>query len=99
MNSFLLSDEKQTHLAHVIMTALKDTELGSISLDSPLVLKEIKRVIAEQLQEEMTLINLFEPGWVHTLVLFPKGHRSGMSSIKNLRRRTPQAKSGLSPAN
>ena len=58
MNSFLLSDEKQTHLAHVVMTALKDTELGSISLDSPLVLKEIKRVIAEQLQEEMTLDQL-----------------------------------------
>ena len=55
MDSTLLSDEKQTHLAHVILTALKGSGLGTMAPDSPLLLKEIKRVIAEQLQEETAL--------------------------------------------
>ena len=58
MDSTLLSDEKQTHLAHVILNALKDSGLGTIASDAPLLLKEIKRVIAEQLQEEATLEQL-----------------------------------------
>lgn len=55
MDSSLLSDEKQTHLAHVLVKALKTSGLGTLASDSTLALKEIKRVIAEQLQEEVAL--------------------------------------------
>jgi len=58
MDSPLLSDEKQTHLAHVIMKTLKQSGLGAINSDSPVLLKEIKRVITEQLQEETLLDQL-----------------------------------------
>jgi hypothetical protein len=54
----LLSEEKQTHLAHMILAALKSSQTGSLGGDPPLLLKEIKRVIAEQLQEEQTLDQL-----------------------------------------
>jgi hypothetical protein len=54
----LLSEEKQTHLAHMILAALKSTPIGSLGGDAPVMLKEIKRVIAEQLQEEHTLDQL-----------------------------------------
>jgi hypothetical protein len=56
--SALLSEEKQTHLAHVILAALKTSPIGSLGGDTPLVLKEIKRVIVDQLQEEHTLDQL-----------------------------------------
>ena len=55
MDSALLSDEKQTHLAHVLVNTLKNSGLGTLASDSALALKEIKRVIAEQLQEETAL--------------------------------------------
>ena len=55
MDSPLLSDDKQTHLAHVILKALQTSTLGTLGKDSTPALKEIKRVIQEQLQEETLL--------------------------------------------
>ncbi len=55
MDAGLLSDDKQMHLAHVIADSLGASELGAVTADSALVLKEVKRVLAEQLQEEAAL--------------------------------------------
>ena len=55
MDSTLLTDDKQTHLAHVILKTLQTSTLGTLRKDTPPALKEIKRVIQEQLQEETAL--------------------------------------------
>ena len=51
----LLSDEKQTHLAHVILRCLQGSQEGSIIGDSTLALREIKKVLSEHmiLEQEM----------------------------------------------
>jgi hypothetical protein len=50
----LLSDDKVSHLSHVIMTALKKTSAARLKGDKELALREIKRVLAAELAEEET---------------------------------------------
>ncbi len=58
MNTSLLSDDKQTHLAHVILSALEQGPGSSIIGDSAQALREIKRVLAEQVKAEEALIQI-----------------------------------------
>ena len=53
--ALLLSDEKQTHLAHVILKFLESARDGNLTGDSTTVLREIKRVLTEhvKLEEEL----------------------------------------------
>jgi hypothetical protein len=53
--ALLLSDEKQTHLAHVILQFLEGAKDARLKGDSTAALREIKRVLAEhvKLEEEM----------------------------------------------
>ncbi len=50
--SSLLSDDKQTHLAHTILQFLQAHSEVNIKSESTLVLKEIKRVLNEQMKIE-----------------------------------------------
>ena len=52
MMSPLLSDEKQTHLAHIILKFLQSNRDATLKCDSPVALKEIKRVLNEQVKIE-----------------------------------------------
>ena len=45
----VLSDEKQMHLSHVILQCLEKTREGLFVGSSTLALREIKRLIAEQM--------------------------------------------------
>lgn len=51
----LLSDEKQTHLAHVILQCLQQASEAKIIGDPALALRDIKRVIAEHMKLEQEL--------------------------------------------
>lgn len=51
----LLSDDKQTHLAHVILQCLQNSPDAKIVGDPTLALREIKRVIAEHMKLEHEL--------------------------------------------
>jgi len=53
--ALLLSDEKQMHLAHVIMGSLKNMRQASLVGDQTHALREIKRVIAEHMKVEAEL--------------------------------------------
>ncbi len=53
--SALLSDEKQTHLAHTILTFLQKHRDVSLKSDSTIVLKEIKKVLNEQVKIEQEI--------------------------------------------
>jgi len=48
----LLSDDKQTHLSHVILQALQDTSEGKLRGTSTQALKEIKGVLADSMNVE-----------------------------------------------
>ncbi len=48
----LLSDEKVSHLSHVILTALKSSPLARLKGDEVQALREIKRVLAAELAQE-----------------------------------------------
>lgn len=50
--SALLSNEKQTHLAHVILRHLQGSKEGQLLGDSTAALREIKRVLAEHVKVE-----------------------------------------------
>ena len=56
MSSSLLSDDKQTHLAHVILSSLQHASEAKIVGDSTQALREIKRVLSEQMQAEEALL-------------------------------------------
>lgn len=58
MNASLLSDDKQTHLAHVMLSALKQGPDSTLIGDSAQALREIKRVLAEQVKAEEALIQI-----------------------------------------
>ena len=53
--STLLSQDKQTHLAHVILKCLEGTSQAEFKGDSTVALREIKRVLTEHmtLEEEL----------------------------------------------
>jgi hypothetical protein len=48
----LLSDDKVSHLSHVILNFLKKTPAARLKSDEPPALREIKRVLAAQLAME-----------------------------------------------
>lgn len=48
----LLSDEKVSHLSHVILAALKANPLARLKGDEVQALREIKRVLAAELAQE-----------------------------------------------
>ena len=58
MNNALLSDDKQTHLAHVILTSVKNSSQATLVGDSAQALREIKRVLSEQMKIEEDLIQV-----------------------------------------
>jgi hypothetical protein len=51
----LLSDEKQMHLAHVIVVSVKDMPQTILVGDQAQALREVKRVIAEHMKVEEEL--------------------------------------------
>ncbi len=53
--AFLLSDEKQMHLSHVILGSLKNLEQASLVGDEAQALREIKKVIAEHMKVDAEL--------------------------------------------
>ena len=53
--SALLSDDKQTHLAHTILKFLQTHRDANVKSESTLVLKEIKRVLNEQVKIEQEI--------------------------------------------
>ncbi len=48
----LLSEDKQSHLSHVILQALQETPEGTIRGTSTQALKEIKRTLADSMKAE-----------------------------------------------
>ncbi len=48
----LLSDDKVTHLSHVILACLKKTSAAKLKGDETQALREIKRVLASELAQE-----------------------------------------------
>jgi hypothetical protein len=48
----LLSEEKVSHLAHVILGAVKKSMAMKLIVDETLALREIKRVLASELAQE-----------------------------------------------
>ena len=48
----LLSEDKTSHLSHVIREALKKSTLARLTGDEGRVLREIKRVLADELAQE-----------------------------------------------
>ena len=50
--ALLLTDEKQTHLAHVILKFLEGTSEAKLKGESTIALREIKRVLTEQMKLE-----------------------------------------------
>ncbi len=56
MNTPILSDEKQTHLAHVILTSVTGMSEVKMIGDSAHALREVKRVLAEHMKAEEELV-------------------------------------------
>jgi hypothetical protein len=48
----MLSEDKVSHLSHVILQAVKKSPLVSLKAEEARVLKEIKRVLATELAQE-----------------------------------------------
>jgi hypothetical protein len=48
----MLSDDKVSHLSHVVLGALKKSPLIRVTGDEGKILREIKRVLAEELVHE-----------------------------------------------
>lgn len=48
----LLSEDKTSHLSHVILEALKKSALAKLTGDEGKALREIKRVLADELAQE-----------------------------------------------
>ena len=56
--SAMLSDEKQTHLSHVILEYLQKSDEGQIKGDGVLALKEIKKILKSQMDLEQEIDRL-----------------------------------------
>lgn len=54
----LLSEDKQTHLSHVILRAVETTTEGRLLGDSTQALREIKRIITDQMKLEQHIDQL-----------------------------------------
>jgi len=48
----MLSEDKVSHLSHIILEVVKKSPLVTVQADEGLVLKEIKRVLASELAQE-----------------------------------------------
>ena len=48
----LLSEDKLSHLSHVILGAMKSSKVGRLRGDDALTLREIKRVLTEEVGQE-----------------------------------------------
>jgi len=48
----MLSDDKVNHLSHVILQAVKKSPLAAVTADDGRLLKQIKRVLAAELEAE-----------------------------------------------
>lgn len=48
----MLSEDKVSHLSHVILAAVKSNKAVKVTSDEERVLKEIKRVLASELEQE-----------------------------------------------
>lgn len=51
----MLTDDKVSHLSHVILTAIKKAPGVRLKRSDELVLKEIKKVLAEELAQEQQI--------------------------------------------
>jgi hypothetical protein len=51
----MLSEDKVTHLSHVILTAVKKSAEARVKSDDERILKEIKRVLAGELVQEQEI--------------------------------------------
>jgi len=51
----MLSEDKISHLAHVILTSVKQQDGARVKSDDGLVLKTIKRVLAAELAQEQDI--------------------------------------------
>lgn len=56
MNTPILSDEKQTHLSHVILSSVKAIPQAKLVGDSAQALREVKRILAEHMKAEEELV-------------------------------------------
>ncbi|MBI3356745.1 MAG: DUF507 family protein [Nitrospirae bacterium] len=48
----MISEDKVSHLSHVILAAVKSNKAVKVNSDEERVLKEIKRVLADELAQE-----------------------------------------------
>jgi hypothetical protein len=48
----MLTEDKVSHLSHVILTAIKKAPVARLTHSDELVLKEIKKVLADELAQE-----------------------------------------------
>jgi hypothetical protein len=53
--AMLLSDDKASHLSHVILQSLKASALAQLKGDEAQALREIKRVLSAAVQEEQEI--------------------------------------------
>lgn len=51
----MLSEDKVSHLSHVILLAVKNSPLVQVKTEDGRILKEIKRVLASELGQEQDL--------------------------------------------
>ncbi len=56
MELSILSDDKQTHLAHVILSSVQKIPQAQMMGDSTQALREVKRILAEQMKFEEELV-------------------------------------------
>jgi hypothetical protein len=57
MSTPILSDEKQTHLAHVILSSLQKISQARIIGDSTQALREVKRILVDHMKAEEELVH------------------------------------------
>jgi hypothetical protein len=51
----MLSEDKVSHLSHIILSAVKTSRLAQVKSDDGRILKEIKRVLAGELAQEQEI--------------------------------------------
>jgi hypothetical protein len=51
----MLSEDKVSHLSHIILSAVKNSPLAQVKSDDGRILKEIKRVLAGELAQEQEI--------------------------------------------
>jgi hypothetical protein len=51
----MLSEDKVSHLSHVVLLAVKNSPLVQVKTEDGRILKEIKRVLASELAQEQDL--------------------------------------------